>query len=322
MRLLTIVSVVAFLLAACGQSSEDGASASSVSVSDVASGLQAGQLEVRLDGQVVIVDGVTIDRETVEIFPRSYSSSRQRDDGTGGRNEVPTTNAEGPYRVQFWLGLQRGEESPGMGRIYIQLPPDAEAGRRYVMRDSRRASHGEAYGGVVGPGQAWQLNRNLDGTVELVEAGDALSLTFEFSNDAEPGTDNYFEASGRVYRVPVRPRAEAQFSMSVDGEQSDHVAGLMRQDQASRFVALVPNLFALTWEAAPEPGEYRIGARRGPGIAGLNLIGLRVDEVDGTVTLVRDGDHYSANYRFSVSGESEVEIEGRFEHLAISEHLD
>lgn len=318
MRQLAIFSAAVLLLAACGGSGDNGGSASSVSVSDVARGLQPAQMEVRLSGQVGNVDSVVIEREPIEIFPRNYSSARERNDGSGGRSEVRTTNADGPYRMQFWFGLQRRDENPGMGRIYIQLPPDVQAGRSYVLRDSRRASPGEAYGGLVGPGQAWQLTSGLDGMVHVVEVGEHFSLSFEFSNNVEPGSEQHFEASGRAYRVPLRPRAEAIFSMSVDGERAEHVVGLMRQDQATRFVALAPQ-FSLNWEPGPEPGEYRIGMRRAPGVVGLNLVDVREEEVEGSLRLEREGAYYTAHFQFTASGDKAVAAEGRLEFLPVSE---
>jgi hypothetical protein len=319
MRQLLIFGMVGCLLAACGGSDGSGERGVAVNLTDIARGLQPGQMTVSVSGQVVNVDGVAIDRAPVEVFPRNYSSARERSDGSGGRSEVPTSNAQGPYRVQLWFGLERGDDEADMGRIYIQLPPNVEAGRSYTLRDSLRASQGEAYGGLVGPGHAWQLTRGLDGVVHVAEAGEYFSLAFEFSNNVEPGSDSYFEASGRAYRVAVRPRAEAIFSMRVDDAQSEHVEGLMRQDQATRFVALAPQ-FSLSWEAGPQPGQYRIGSRRGPGVVGLNLIGHRPDAVDGSLTLTRDGDYYTAAFEFTADGESRVEAQGRLEFLAVSEH--
>jgi hypothetical protein len=318
MRQFSVLAVSALLLAACGGSGDNGGSASSVGVGEVARGLQPGQMEVSLSGQVVHVDSVSIEREPVEIFPRHYSAARERNDGTGGRTEVRTNNADGPYRIQFWFGLQRGDESPDMGRIYIQLPPDVQAGRTYVLRDSLRASQGEAYGGLVGPGHAWQLTRGLDGELHVVEVGDTISLAFEFRNNAEPGSDNYFEASGRAYRVPIRPRAEGLFTMTVDGERSEHVEGLMRQDQATRFVALAPQ-FSMSWEASPAPGEYRIERRRGPGVVGVGLTDIREESVEGRVRLESDGRYYTAHFSFTATGEKTVEAEGRLEFLPVSE---
>lgn len=318
MRQFSVFAVVMLLVAACGGSGDSGGERSSVSLSDVARGLQPGQMEVSLTGQVVHVEGVTIEREPVEIFPRHYSSARERNDGTGGRTEVRTNNADGPYRIQFWFGLQRGDETPDMGRIYIQLPPDVRAGRSYVLRDSSRASQGEAYGGLVGPGHAWQLTRGLDGVLHVAEVGDTISLSFEFRNNAEPGSDSYFEASGRAYRVPIRPRAEAQFTMTVDGERSEHVEGLMRQDQATRFVALAPQ-FSMSWEASPEPGEYAAGTRRGPGVVGVSVTDMREESVEGTIRLESDGQYYTVHFDIVASGDKTVEAQGKLEYLPVSE---
>lgn len=318
MRQFSVFSAALLLLAACGGSSGDGGSASSVSLGEVSRGLQPGEMTVRVSGQVVHVDSVAIEREPVEIFPRNYSSARERNDGTGGRTEAPTSNADGPYRMQFWFGLQRRDESPDMGRIYIQLPPGVQAGRSYVLRDSRRASQGEAYGGLVGPGQAWQLTSGLDGMVHVVEAGEHFSLSFEFSNNAEPGSENYFEASGRAYRVPLRPRGEAIYSLSLDGERAEHVAGLMRQDQATRFAVHAPH-FSLSFEPGPAPGDYRIERRSAPGVVGLTLIDMREEAVDGSLRLERDGPYYTMHFQFTASGDKTAEGEGRIEFLTASE---
>ena len=280
-------------------------------------------MAVHVSGQVVNVEGVSVDRGPVDFYPSQYTAARERNDGTGGRTAARTSNADGPYRVTLWFGLQRRDEDPGMGRIFIQLPPDVQAGRSYVLRDSRRASEGEAYGALLGPHQAWSLHRGLDGKVHVVEFGDTISFAFEFRNDAEPDSDSFFEASGRAYRVSMRPRPEATFTVTVGGERTEHVEGLTIQDRINDY-NVHASTFWMSWMQSLQPGEYRLASERSDGVVVVRVAerpeGNVQGTLDGSLHLKSDGQHYTAEFNFTSTGDMTLQAEGRMEFLPLSEH--
>lgn len=317
---LVIMLAFSGLHTGCGGSNGD--SIPGTSVRDMQRGIEPGEFELEFKGQVKTVGPAQAEREPAEYFPQNVTQSRERNDGMGGREAVDTSNATGPYRLQLWQEIQRGDQEPETGRIWIQLPPDASAGNSYALYDSRRAGKGHAYGGVVGAGHGWSLNRGLEGWIRVGEIGDHLTVAFHLHNSAEPNQENRLDVTGRVNRLPFQPRAEAKFTITAGGEMTEGVSGTMRQDRPANYLIIVPNYFSIEFDGPPLPGTYKIGTRRGPGTVGLTLDDHRMEGVEGNIEVRQDDTELHLTYIATVttrSGET-VTLNGTLEHVPLSAH--
>lgn len=172
LRMVVVAGIMA-LLAACGGEGNAGAGSSPGSIGQ---GLSPGEFELEVDGYIRTQGVYVGGGEAAEFAPSNYGRSRERNDGSGGRQQVTATNAEGPYRLRFNLDLQRRDEEPDDSSVTIQLPPGARAGETYPLETALRARHGEAilaingYGQVPGrcgsagnilPGTTWRPRRGF-----------------------------------------------------------------------------------------------------------------------------------------------------------------
>ncbi|MCC5843889.1 MAG: hypothetical protein JJU05_06520 [Verrucomicrobia bacterium] len=283
-------------------------------------GLEPGEFELTFSGQVETAGPAQADREPAEFFPQNITQTRERNDGMGGREAVATSNATGPYRLQLWQEIRRGDGEPETGRVWIQLPPDARAGTTYTLHDAARARNGEAYGGVVGAGHGWSINRQLEGWVRIGEIGPHLTASFHIHNSVESESEHRADISGRVNRLPFRPRTEAKFKLTTEDETLEDVSGVIRQDRPDRYTVIVPRRFGFEFDGPPQAGTYRFGTRRGPGVVDLTIDDHRFDEVEGQLELREEDGFFHVTYSATTRGQSRVTLEGTLEHMPLSEH--
>ena len=302
------MAVICGVLVGCGNGSPAGGS---VTATDIGQGLAPGEFEIEIDGYIRSVGPYSGEDEAVRFRPYNYGRSRERRDGTGGRQHVTATNADGPYNIRMLVELQRRDEEPDSGSVMIQLPPGARAGQTYPLETPVRARHGEAILAINGYGQP--LTFNGSGTVSVAELGEHVSLQFEF-HGGSPEQDNERHASGRVYQVPLTRRGESQYQLVVDGEPEDRVDSTRFRNDWSIMVAQEISL-DFPGEVA-QPGTYRLANRRGPGVVSLRLHNYpRELEISGTMELAQDGDTWSATFEFEGQGEVNVRGQGRFDHV-------
>jgi hypothetical protein len=235
---------------------------------------------------------------------------------------VETSNADGPYRLQLWQEIRRGDEDPGTGRVWIQLPPNARAGQTYTLRDSRRGRDGEAYGGVVGAYHAWSINRNLEGEIHIGEIGEFLTASFHLHNGAEPDAENRLDVTGRVNRIPFRPRTEAVYTLVHGGETTEGIRGTIRQDRPTNYLISVQRAFSVEFDGPPQPGTYALGTRRSSGVVSLHINDIRLDAVEGTLEVREDGDRFLMTFNASATDRDgqPVTLQGTLSHVPPSEH--
>ena len=312
--------LIGLALSGCGGGGGDSPAPSRVR--DMAAGLSEGEFELTFSGQVTTVGPAEEDREPADFFPSNITANRERNDGFGGRTAVETSNATGPYRVQLWQEIRRGEEDPGTGRVWIQLPANARAGQTYRILDSRRGGDGEAYGGVVGAAHGWSINRNLEGEIHIGEIGETLTASFHLHNGAEPDSENRLDVAGRMNRISFRPRTEAAFTRVHGGETLEAVRGTIRQDRPTNYLISVQGAFAVEFDGPPQPGAYSISRRRSPGVVSLNFDGISLESVEGTLEVREDGDMFHMSYRATGTDRDSqpVTLEGTLSQVPPSEH--
>ncbi|TVQ29528.1 MAG: hypothetical protein EA370_14995, partial [Wenzhouxiangella sp.] len=246
------------LLTGCGNGGDGAATtrSDSASAGRMAAGLEPGEFELDISGFVVSTGAYTGDGPAARFEPRTYTDSRERADGFGGRERVDTWNATGPYRLFLHSAVRRDGGEEEMATTWIQLPPDARAGQTYTIRHSRLARQGEAYAGLQRRDMVWRDNsRALEGEITIGEIGDHLTASFRFDNGRD-GPERV-EIEGRVYRVPYLPRAEAFFTYTRDGETMEVMDRVLRQAQDHRFEAMT-ELVSFSFGPDPEPGTYRL----------------------------------------------------------------
>jgi hypothetical protein len=314
----TLLSTLVILTSGCSGANSDSAPVSRVQ--DIQQGLAPGEFELEFKGQVVTVGPAQADREPAEFWPQRITQNRQRNDGMGGRQAVDTSNATGPYRLQLWQEISRLEGEPGTGRVWIQLPPDAKAGTTYTLYDANRSGNGDAYGGVVGAQHDWSISSNLGGWISVAEIGSHLTAAFHLHNNAELDSENRLDVTGRVNRIPFRPRTEADFRITANGETVEAVSGMIRQDRPDRYLIIVQRYFSFEFDGPPQPGTYEFGTRRGSGLVHLSLDDHRFEEVDGSLELSLDGETFTATFQATTRGAESVTLEGKITHLPPSIH--
>jgi hypothetical protein len=295
------------LMTGCGNENSGSAS---TSASAIGQGLAPGQFELEVVGYVRSVGPYSGGGEAVSFTPSNYGRSRERQDGTGGRQHVSATNADGPYRVRMQIELQRRDEEPDSSSVTIQLPPGARAGQTYPLETPHRARHGEAILAIMGYGQS--LTFEGSGTVNVVELDEHVSLQFEF-HGGSPEHDNERHAIGRVYQVPLTRRGESQYQLIVDGQREDRADATRFRNDWSIQVAQ-EMMFDFPGDVA-QPGTYRLASRRSPGVVSLSLQNYRGLDISGTLEVRRDGDTWSATFEFEGQGDVNVRGQGGFDHL-------
>jgi hypothetical protein len=309
------------MLGGCGNAGngQDGGTAARVSASDIGQGLQPGEFELNISGFVETTAPYEGDGPAARFQPWTYSTARERADGFGGREQVETWNATGPYRLWLHAGVRR-EGEDDMASVWIQLPPEARGGRTYTIRHSRLARQGEAYAGLQRRDMVWRdTSRALEGTVTVAEIGDDLTLSFDFHNGRED--EQATRVQGRAYRIPYMPRGEAFYTATADGEKHDIQARVLRQARDSSFDAFTtgdaPVHVGFDFDVArPVPGTYTFGQRRAPGVVGLSIGGQRFDSVDGSLELSETDGYYTAVFELSTQGDHPMSAQGRFEYIA------
>ena len=317
--LLMLLAIASMVVTGCGNGGEGGTAtrSGSADVARMADGLEPGQFELDISGFIVSTGPYTGDGPAARFEPRTYTASRERADGFGGREQVETWNATGPYRLWLHSAVQRDGGDEEMASTWIQLPPDARAGQTYKIRHSRMARQGEAYAGIQRRDMVWRDNsRALEGEVTIGEIGDHLTASFRFDNGRDDA--ERVEVEGRVYRVSYLPRGEAFFTYTQDGQTREVAERVLRQAQENRFQA-IGELFSFGFGPDPQPGTYRLGARRDwdNQIVGVNVIGARMDSVDGTVELIEKDGYFTMEFQFSTEGPTPVSAEGRFEWVRV-----
>ena len=305
---MVIVAGIMVLLAACSGEGNTGAGSS---LSSISQGLSPGEFELEVDGYIRTQGVYAGGGEAAEFAPSNYGRSRERNDGSGGRQHVTATNADGPYRLRFNLDLQRRDEEPHDSSVTIQLPPDARAGETYPLETALRARHGEAILAINGYGQVLRFDGG--GTVSVAELGEHISLQFEFEGGT-PGSDYHRQARGRAYQIPLSPRGETQLQLVVDG-QSEEMALFSRFRNDRSLMAAQTLSFDFPGDVV-QPGTYSLAGRGGPGVASLHLENLPRDlDINGTIDLEQDGDRWSGTFQFEAEGEVSVLGEGRFDYV-------
>ncbi len=309
---------IPFMLGGCGDGSNGGygGSTSRVSASDIGQGLEPGQFALDISGFVVSTGDYQGDVPAARFQPWNYGSSRERAEGYGGRQEVEVWNATGPYRIWLLTEVSRDGGDTEDASAWVQLPPDAQAGRTYPIRSTRMARHGEAYGGLQRHDMVWRDgSHSLEGEVTIAEIGEHLTATFHFDNGREDEQHTRVEA--RVYRVPFMPRGEAFYTFTRDGETTEFAGRVNRHSQDHRLELMSEHVH-LRFPPRPEPGTYPLEPRRDDtrGVVSLSA-GGRFDTVDGTVEVSENAGYYTINFAFTTQGQDEVSAEGRFEWIAV-----
>lgn len=310
-HLMMMLTMTAMLIA-CGGEGSNSAGASSATAADIGQGLEPGQYEIDIVSRVRSVGPYSGDRESLRYGPSAYTQSRERRDGTGGRQRVDASNDDGPYSIMMRMDLQRGDEEPDRetGHVTIQLPPDAQAGQTYVLQSLALASHGEAYFQFGGYGQ--RLNMSGSGTIHVAEIGEHLSISFEFSGGDE-AEDNYRHIRGRAYQIPLTRRGEAHYSMSIDGDEQALIEMARFRNAGS---IMIGQDLSFNFHGEPQPGSFSLARRSAPGVIGVHLVGNSDLDISGDLELSREGDIWSASFRFEGTGNRTISADGQFDHLA------
>ena len=317
MKTTTLIAVTAaFLLAGCG--GEAASSAGSVSTADIGQGLNPGEHELEIVGPVRTVGPYSGDREVVGFMPSNYGQSRERRDGTGGRELVTANNVDGPFAVRMRADLQRGDDEPDreLGAVTLQLPPGAAAGQTYPLENSARARHGEAFLVLMGYGQSLRFDGS--GTVSVAELGDHVSLQFEFRGGSAEDDDQR-HIIGRAYRVPLTLRGEARYELTINGQREERADQTRFRNDRSLMVAQ-----EITFgfpDPVAQPGSYRVvSGRPGAGEVSLSLHEQpRNVEISGTLDIRRNGEIWSGSFEFEGQGEVSIQGRGSFDHVAARE---
>jgi hypothetical protein len=280
-------------------------------------GLEPGEFDLDITGFVVSTGPYTGDGPAARFEPRTYTASRERADGFGGRERVDTWNATGPYRIWLHSAVSRDGGEEEMATTWVQLPPDARAGQTYTIRHSRMARQGEAYAGLQRRDMVWsETARTLEGEITVGEIGDYLTASFHFHNGRED--DQRIEITGRVHRAPYLPRGEAFFTYTRDGETEEVADRLVRQAQDHRFEVWA-DLVGFSFGPDPQPGTYQLAPRRDwdNRIVGVSGGGVRMDSVDGSVELTEQDGYFTMNFQFAAEGPTPVSAQGRFEWVRV-----
>jgi len=297
------------VLAGCGGEGSPGKSASAAPIGQ---GLAPGEHAIEVVGPVVrSVGPYSGARDAVRFAPNTYGQSRERRDGTGGRQEVLATNDAGPYTIRMRMDLQREDQEPDRetAAVTIQLPPEARAGQTYRLENTAQARHGEAFLSIMGYGQSLPFGGS--GTVSVAELGEHLSVQFEFRG-GQPDEDNERHVIGRAYKIPLSRQGEAHYTLVVAGEATDRIQHTRFRNAGSIMVG--PSMqFDLGDER--QPGRYRLANRPGAGAIGLQLFDHRGVDVGGEIDLERHGDTWSATFQFDAQGETSLRGEGGFDHV-------
>lgn len=309
-NVIVIVLASLFVLAACGGNDSASPGVSGASAADIGEGLAPGDFEVEMVGHVRTTGPYTGDREPVSFHPNNYGRSRELSDGSGGRQHVTATNADGPYRLLMYVQLQLRDEDPEPGSIMLQLPPDVRAGQTYAMATPQRARHGEAALAVNGDGRV--LSFGGTGTVTVAELGDYATLQFEFHGGSAEH-DNERHLVGRAYRIPVTPRGEAQYQLVIDGQAEDRVLPTRFRNDWSIHIGQ-ELMFDFPGQVA-QPGTYQVGNRRGPGVASVSIQDHRGVDYSGTIEIRQDGETWSGTFEFEGEGDFSVRSQGGFEYV-------
>ncbi len=308
---LWMLAFVLLLIAGCGADGSGNAGAAGASADEIGQGLSLGDFELEMVGHVRTVGPYSGDREPAEFAPSNYGQTRERRDGTGGRELVVANNMDGPFSLRLRADLQRGDDEPDreLGAVFIQLPPGAEAGRTYPLETSPRARHGEAFVALMGYGQP--LSFGGSGTVSVAELGDHLSLQFEFhGGNAEDDNERYI--IGRAYRIPLSLRGEARYTLSINGTEEDHIE--MTRFRNIRSI-MVGQSMQINFDGEPRPGVFALGNRAAGDVVGIDLFEHRSADFGGQIELNQDGDIWSATFEFEGSGETIIRGSGGFEHV-------
>lgn len=310
-----------FLLAGCGNGGNggDGETTSRSSGADaarMADGLEPGEFELDISGFVVSTGPYTGDGPAARFVPRTYTESRERSDGFGGRERVDTWNATGPYRLFLHSAVQRDGGDEEMSTVWIQLPPEARAGETYTIRHSRMARQGEAFAGLQRRDMAWRDNsRMLEGAITIGEIGDHLTASFQFNNGRDDS--ERVDIQGRVYRTPYLPRGEAYYTFTHEGETEEVADRVQRQARDDRFYVMTDRV-SFSFGPDPQPGTYRLAPSRdwSNRLVGVHVAGVRMDAVDGSVELSEENGYFTMKFDFTTEGETPASAEGRFEWVS------
>jgi hypothetical protein len=307
------------LPAGCPESCDGPGSGSAESArrsAEIGRGLVPGAYEIEFSGRLVTGGPYTGDLDPVRFGPQTYAATRELADGFGGRERVETSNAEGPYQLVLRTSVQREGGEAELARVWVQLPPGARGGQRYVVRDSRRAKPGEAYAGVEQQSRTWQEIRNLEGSIEVAELGDHLTAAFDFHSNLEPGDEKRFDVKGRAYRIPFRPRPEARYTFTANGD-GEQIGNITLQAQEHRFGVIIGprGLFSFEFDGRPQAGTYALGRTRDARTVLVTVLDHSTESLEGTLELNETDGIYSATYEFSTKGADAVRAKGRFDHV-------
>lgn len=289
--------------------------AGGASAAQIGQGLSPGDHEIEVVGYVRSIGPYSGSREAAVFAPNTYGATRERRDGTGGRQEVVATNDDGPYVIRMRADLQRNEQEPDRetASVAIHLPPEARAGQTYVLETPRRARHGEAFLAINGYGQVLPFGGS--GTVTVAELGEHVSLQFEFRGGSAEHEDER-HVIGRAYKIPLSRQGEARYTLSMDGQSEPYAQRTIFRNARSIMVGSAMQI-NFDGEIA-QPGSYRLANRQAEGVIGLQLFDHRDVDISGHIELERQDDVWAASFEFEGTGEGETTISGRggFDHVA------
>ena len=227
------------------------------------------------------------------------------------------SNAEGPYTFAIYTPAIH-ESTPDEivnTFITINLPEGATTGT-YSLAAYKDATDDQGQARITGSGYGWTFARDIEGIVDVVELGDYVSASWEFTAHDAQGRET--TAYGAVKDLPFSPQVEMRYELTLDEEdKSDRIrAGYGKKDEGLTLYGANPIIY-VELPSDITPGEYELHEAADHKVRAW-VTEVRRDSVEGLVTVTENGSEYlDVVFEFTGGDEEEVHAKGDFRYVPL-----
>lgn len=322
-RLTAILITAAVPLSACGDKATE--ITQNQNTAEAAIGAANALLDTLKEGQSQLSFSGTVNSTGDSVSGKPYHSEGRFQDNFRPASSMSKqaqarrgSNAEGPYEFSVYSDVvyQDATEETVPAWVVIRLPENANPGT-YRVTALLDSTDNDAQASVAGDGYAWRFNRDISGTLDIIEVGDRLTAAWDF--EAHGRSDTSVHVSGAVKALAFTPQPEATFTLKSGDEVINHFGRPTSQWKSSKHTILLGSGVYLALPSDALEGTYAIQKSREYDTVAVTLASYSFDDVIGEITLENDGNYMNGSYSLKATGQDTVEIDGTFTHVKLKE---
>ncbi len=230
------------------------------------------------------------------------------------KNIIKATNSDGPYKITFYLNVQRGDKLPEKSVLEINLPQSAKADSEIEVKSVLTANEDSATARFSSYSKNWKYD-NLKGSIKIIEIEEHITAEFNIENNISNNAEEYFTINGSVNKLEFSPQPESSFKIRKSKLSEKFEINPNRLVTPEKFIIKLGDKIAFEFDRVSLlPAKYVVGNKSDSNTVKVYSPDNLFKDVDGVVML-QYKDKYINGY-FDLSSDSNpekfLELEGKF----------